>query len=212
MIRAAARIIYGDAYANQVAYTSPAMNGFTVGVGVVPVQDLTDPTSSANLSTGAVSSSGGSTGVGNNATNKDTYSASVMYSAGPIAAALNYVDAQGGTAYKQTTLFASYDLGVAKIGLTHQRIDLATGVDPGNATALTAGIPMGAGTFSLGYGTRSATGSASTTFADDAKQTFVGYRHDLSKRTAVSLVHNRLNRTGSAHDIKETHLVIGHSF
>ncbi len=210
---AAARIIYGDAYANQVAYTSPAMNGFTVGVGVVPVQTTTANTSAIQNSTTTLNGSAVANGIGDNAANKDTYSASVMYAAGPIAAALNYVDAQGGSApYKQTTLFASYDLGVAKIGLTHQRIDLATGVDPGNATALTAGIPMGAGTFSLGYGTRSATASASTTFADDAKQTFVGYRHDLSKRTAVSLVHNRLNRTGSANDIKETHLVIGHSF
>jgi predicted porin len=190
----AARVVYGDAYANQIAWTSPAMSGFTVGVGVVPVQDAP-------------------TGVGDNAANKDTYSVSAMYSAGPLSAAVNYVDNKGGTApYKQTSFFASYDLGVAKLGLTHQRIDLATGVDPGNATALTANIPLGAGSIGVGYGRRAATASASTTFADDAKQHFVGYRHDLSKRTHVQLVHNKLNRTGSANDIKETHVVIGHSF
>ena len=198
----AARIIYGDAYANQITWTSPTMNGFQVGIGLVPVQVTTS-------------------GLGNDTANKDTISASIMYSQGPLSAAYNFVDSKNTTAitssvaYKQHSVFANYNFGVARVGLTYQKQDLATGVSPGAATAITANVPMGAGSFGLGYGKRSASTAAniaSFVTHDDAKQAFVGYRHDLSKRTHVQLVYNKLDRTGSANDIKETHLVIGHSF
>jgi glucose-1-phosphate cytidylyltransferase len=55
------------------------------------------------------------------------------------------------------------------------------------------------------------------TYGDGVSQQFVGYRYKLSKRTAMSLVWNKINRTPStgsttAFDVKETHLVVGHTF
>jgi len=79
---AIARIIVGDAYANQVSWTSPSMSGFQIGVGMVPVQAA-------------------DTGSGNNTVNKDTYSAFLIYSQGPISAAYNLTDTKGGSTPKQ---------------------------------------------------------------------------------------------------------------
>jgi general bacterial porin, GBP family len=187
-----ARVIYGDAYSNYVAYATPAMNGFSASVALAPVQ-------TANVGTGAA--------------NKDTTSFSLQYANGPLAAAVNLTDAAATGGYKLTTILASYDFGVAKIGVTQQSVSLnAGGVNPGDGVAVTAAAPIGAGILSAGFGKRSASASTSATFGDDVKQTFVGYRYNLSKRTNVSLVSNKLNRTGSANDLTETHLVVGHTF
>lgn len=195
----AARIIYGDTFANGVAYTTPNMNGFSATVGTAFAQTVT-------------------TGVGNDTANKDTFSYTAQYSQGPINAAYNLTDAKasgGGAsngAYKIHTALVSYDFGVAKVGLTHQSIKLEIGTSPGDAMALTANIPMGAGSIGVQYGKRSDKAVADTRFNDNAKQLAVGYRYDLSKRTAVSLVYNKLDRATSANDIKETHVMIGHTF
>jgi hypothetical protein len=71
---------------------------------------------------------------------------------------------------------------------------------------------MGNGNIGAGMGRRSASASTSTSFGDDVKQTFVGYKYNLSKRTTLSAVWNKVDRTGTATDIKETHVLIGHSF
>jgi len=195
----AARIIYGDTFANGVAYTTPNVSGFSATVGIAPNQVATS-------------------GVGDNAANKDTYSYTLQYGQGPLAAAYNLTDAKatsGGTstgAYKIHTILASYDLGVAKIGVTHQSIKLEVGTNPGDALAVTANVPMGAGSIGVMYGKRSDKAVADTRFNDNAKQLAVGYRYDLSKRTAISLVYNKLDRSTSANDIKETHVMIGHTF
>ncbi len=197
-----ARVIYGDSYANQVTYVSPSFSGFSAAVGLVPKQ------SSA-------------TGLGNDSDNKDTFSYSLQYANGPIAAAYNLTDAKNtGTAptvpYKMHTILASYDFGVAKVGLTHQAIKLASGINPGNGTALTASVPFGPGNFALGYGKRSASASVSESFGDDVKQVFAGYKYNLSKRTNLQLVYNKINRNASTGakttDIKETHLIVAHTF
>jgi len=207
----AARVIYGDAYSNYVAYAAPTMNGFTASVALASVD-------------------------GSSSTTKDTLSYSLNYANGPLAVGFNltdskqiaagnaftqdtstaaekaYVPAIG--AYKLNTLAASYDLGVAKVGLTYQTISLATGTNPGDATALTANFPMGAGSIGLGYGKRGASGTGEVAFGDEVKQTFVGYRHDLSKRTNVSLYTNKINRQGATttNDVTETHVVVAHTF
>ncbi len=193
-----ARVIYGDTYANQVNYVSPTFNGFTVAVGLNPVQAA-------------------DTGIGNNAANKDTYSYSLQYATGPIAAAYNLTDAKGGSVpYKMHTILASYDFGVAKVGLTQQSIKLASGVNPASGWAVTAAAPVGPGSLGLGYGKRGQSASVSTNFADDVKQMFVGYRYDLSKRTNLQVVYNKIdhNRSTGAKttDIKETHLIVAHTF
>ena len=189
-----ARIIYGDTYANQVAYQSPKVSGFTLSVGTVPVQTV-------------------ATSVGDDAAGKDTLSYVLAYSNGPLNASVNLTDVAGGSApYKLTTVAANYDLGVAKIGFVNQSISLATGVNPGNGMAVTVAVPMGNGNIGAGMGRRSASASTNTSFGDDVKQTFVGYKYNLSKRTTLSAVWNKVDRTGTATDIKETHVLIGHSF
>jgi len=189
-----ARIIYGDAFTNQLSYSSPSINGFSVSVGMTPVQTV-------------------STGVGDDSVGKDSLSYSLSYSNGPLNAAVNLTDVQGGTApYQLTTVAANYDLGVAKIGVTQQSIRLDSGVNPGNATAITIGVPVGSGQFGAGYGRRIASNSSSTSFGDDVKHTFIGYKHNLSKRTAISAIYSNIDRTGSTTDLKETHILIGHSF
>lgn len=190
-----ARIIYGDTFANAVGYTSPAMNGFQVSVGLVPVQDVTS-------------------NAGTTVATRDTLSYTVTYTAGPLGVGFNLTDQKGSAApNKMNTLVASYDLGVAKFGLTFQTISLPTGTNPGDATAITANIPMGAGSIGLGYGKRIASDSTHASFAgDDVKQMFAGYRYDLSKRTNVQLAWNNINRAGTATDVKEAHVLLAHTF
>jgi len=190
-----ARVIYGDTYANQVAYSTPTISGFSASIGIVPSQTV-------------------STGVGDNSITKDTASYTLNYSNGPLNASYNFTDSQtGANPYKQTTVVASYDLGVMKLGAAHQSIRAAgTDVSPGNGTMLTANVPVGPGAFGLGYGRRTATSQTSASFGDDVKQVFVGYKYNLSKRTAISATYNNIDRTGTTTDVKETHILVGHSF
>ena len=179
----------------EVAYASPTMNGFTVSVGVVPSQTVT-------------------TGVGNDGITKDNMSYSLAYANGPIAANVNFLDAVNGTApYQMTTIAASYDLGVVKFGVAQQSIRPDSGVSPGNGTMITANVPMGAGAFGFGYGRRTAAVQFSSSFGDDVKQSYFGYKHNLSKRTSIAAVYNQIDRsTASGTDMKETHILVGHSF
>jgi predicted porin len=188
-----ARVIYGDTFSNQVSYVSPAISGFTVAIGVAPGQTV-------------------STGLGNDAANKDAVSYSLQYAQGPIAAAVNLTDTAKTGGNKITTVLGSYDLGVAKVGLTHQTIKMQTGVNPGAGTSFTVSVPVGPGNIGFGYGKRSAAVQASASFGDNVKQTFVGYRYNLSKRTNVQAVYNKIDRTGTTTDVKETHLIVAHTF
>jgi len=199
-----ARIIYGDTYANQVGYLSPRVAGFGFSIGTVPVQD----TSAANPA-----------GIGDSATTKDTWSYTLSYASGPLNASINLTDQPGSAAnpssvvgVKLTTIVANYDFGVAKIGLAQQSIALDSGVNPGDGWSLTLAVPLGSGNVALGYGNRAASASTSTSFGDDVTQNFIGYRYNLSKRTSVSFTYNKIDRAGSATDLSETHILLGHSF
>ena len=189
-----ARIIYGDTFSNMVAYDSPTISGFNVSVGIAPVQTV-------------------SSAVGDDSVGKDTISYTLNYSNGPLKASVNLTDVQGGTApYQLTTMVANYDLGVAKIGLAQQSVRLDSGTNPGNGILVTAQVPMGNGWWGLGYGRRVASGSSSTSFGDDVKQATIGYRYNLSKRTHLQAVYNNIDRNGTTTDMKETHIMVGHSF
>lgn len=192
----AARVIYGDTFSNYVAYSTPAMNGFSASIALAPTQ--------------TTASSEAINAAGNTAATKDTMSYTLQYANGPLGAGLNLTDAAKTGGYKITTLVASYDLGVAKFGYTYQDIKLNDGTQkPGSANVLTAIVPVGAGSFSGGYGAR---GNESSAAGDGVTQTFVGYKHSLSKRTAVSFVYNKINRQATAADRTETHVVVGHTF
>ncbi len=189
-----ARVIYGDAYSNYVAYTSPTISGFTGSIALAPAQSTT-------------------TNTGDDAATKDTMSYTLTYASGPLAAGVNLTNIAATGGAEMTTVLASYDFGVAKIGVTHQSIKLnAGGENPGNAYAVTAAAPLGAGLLSAGFGKRKASASTDVNYGDDVDQQFVGYRYNLSKRTNMSVVWNKIDRAGSAYDMKETHLVVGHTF
>ena len=192
---ASAKIIYGDTWTHQVAYQLPTISGFTFSVGITPSQTV-------------------ETGIGDNGDTRDAVSYSANYSNGPLNIAANFTDSQTGTApSKLTTIAANYDLGVAKIALTSQSIRLATGTSPGNGMLFTANVPMGANSIGFGYGRRVASDSSHASYAgDDVKQTFIGYRHNLSKRTNIQAIYNNIDKSGTSSDQKETHIVIGHSF
>jgi predicted porin len=193
-----ARVIYGDTFSNYVAYSMPAVNGFSASIALAPTQT---PVSAAGVPNAA---------IGNDAATKDTMSYTLQYANGPLGAAVNYTDAAQTSGSTITTLVASYDLGVAKFGYTYQDIKLNDGTQkPGAANVLTAIVPVGAGSFSGGYGVRS---NESSTAGDGVTQTFVGYKHNLSKRTAVSFVYNKINRQSTAADRTETHMVVNHTF
>ncbi len=205
-----ARVIYGDAYSNYVAYATPAFNGFTASIALAPVDGSTSTTK--DTLSYSLNYANGPLAVGFNLTDSSqTSGQAAVYNVDP-AVAKAYIPAIG--KYKLNTLAASYDLGVAKVGATYQTISLATGTNPGDAMALTANIPMGAGSIGLGYGKRGASATTEVAFGDEVKQTFVGYRHNLSKRTNVSVYTNKINRQGgtTTNDVTETHLVVGHTF
>jgi predicted porin len=207
-------VIYGDAYSNYVSYITPTISGFTAAIALVPVD-------------------------GNTTATKDAMSYTVQYANGPLAAAYNLTDSRqtsagqyitqgtnSGTAtgtadlgyiaavgaYKMTTLLASYDLGVAKFGVTRQSINLATGVNPGAGTSFTVNVPMGQGSIGAGYGNRTNTAVSDLQFGDGVKQSFIGYRYDLSKRTNVQAVYAKIDRQGTSKDITMNHVLLGHSF
>lgn len=187
-----ARVIYGDTFSNYAAYSTPTISGFSGSVALAPVQ---------------------SGDVGNNDATKDTMSYTLQYGNGPLLAAANITDAAATGGYKITTLFASYDLGVAKLGLATQSITLnAGGTNPANGTAVTVTAPVGSGFAVFQYGKRGASEAQYDAFGDDVKQTILGYKYNFSKRTAVSAVYNKIDRTGTATDLKETHLIVNHTF
>ena len=111
-----------------------------------------------------------------------------------------------------TTLLASYDLGVAKFGITRQTISLATGQNPGAGTAFTVNVPLGQSSIGAGYGNRTNTAVTDLQFGDGVKHTFVGYRYDLSKRTNVQAVWAKIDRQGATYDVTMNHILLGHSF
>lgn len=195
---AAARVIYGDAFSNYVAYATPSFNGFSGSIALAPTQT---PVASAGVPNAA---------IGNDAATKDTMSYTLQYANGPLAAGVNFTDAAQTSGYEMTTVLASYDFGVAKVGYTFQDIKLNAGTQkPGAANVVTVTVPVGAGSIAAGYGVRAAKLSAA---GDDVKQTFVGYKYNLSKRTNVSLVWNKIDRALTAADRTETHMVVGHTF
>jgi len=190
------RVIYGDTFSNYIAYATPTVSGFSASIALAPVQQVTG--SSVIVP------------AGNTDATNDTLSYTLQYANGPISVGANITDIAATGGAKMTTLLASYDLGVVKAAVTTQSISLNDGsTNPGNGTVFTASAPLGAGVLAAGFGKRSAEGSV---VGDDVKQTFVGYKYLFSKRTAVSAVYNKIDRAGTAFDLKETHMIVNHTF
>lgn len=136
-----------------LTYTAPAMSGFTPYIQYVEAN----------------------TDGGTNPVNKITV-LGANYANGPLAAGVAFKSTSGtipaGAKKTNTELFATYDLGVARVGFGFDSKRTAT-----DKSAMSFGVaaPMGAMTVGLNYAKR-----------DTNKVTEVVARYDLSKRTNIN--------------------------
>jgi predicted porin len=145
----------------------------------------------------------------------------ITYAAGPLALvfASQKAEASAGadTTGELTTLGATYDLGVAKLGAgVQQEKASGTGVafTKGESFALTATIPLGAFTPYIKAGEHKYSGGTLGSVTN-AKMTNVGVRYALSKRSLVYVdyVSNGAVMTSAATSAKsQASAGINHSF
>lgn len=147
------------------------------------------------------------------------YGASIGYANGPIAAKLAYHNRNNDTAKvtgtssaKNTLLAMTYDFTVAKLHLGYA-VDKGTNSSPlrntgnpfGYAVAPTSSVdsrdilvgvsaPFGAGTALASYVRKTDRSAAN----QSANQLAIGYRYDLSKRTALYASYARINNSNNA--------------
>lgn len=140
-----------------ITYNSPSINGFNVGVSI-------------GLKNSA---SSGATVVG--AGNLTSVWAS--YAAGPLMVGGGMEENRTGD--KVTAVLATYDLGMAKIGVGNSTVNTVanTGANGKNTNFMVA-VPMGALTATLGYTDQKAGGTGAKT-----NKTGLGVTYALSKRT-----------------------------
>jgi len=203
---------------NAVAYSSPVMNGFSVGVGFqsdktnrAPTTQATD-TRSINGQTISLNYANGPikatyvTGTGKNV-DKDFSSTTSGYSS---------------TKATDAGFAASYDLGVAQLFLVNEGVKAQiTGAlldgytAKTNATEVGAKFPMGAFTpyFLMGSGKITInTGSEATEFKTKATQ--IGTTYDLSKRSSMYLSIGRDEMMNAGSGLKRSGTTAGmiHTF
>ncbi len=185
----------GTRAVNTVRYISPTFNGVTV--------ELNHSTSWA-ATDGAVGSSSDGNGS----------SVRVSYTAGPLTTAVGFWSAksenqtlsEAKTNQKSTNFSASYDLGVATIGLAYDassRGSAAANVSAFTETERTAWsfpvtVPVGAGTFLVTYSKAGNTKTAGVVNANTgATLVSVGFDYALSKRTSLGVSYAKLDNKAS---------------
>ena len=141
---------------NSVGYTSPTVNGFSVGY-------------QTSLS----------------ARDNERATLNVNYAKGPLTATfIDIKNAAGDTAVVAKTgnraLGVAYNFGFANVSLVNSTADAATGAQNANFTSIGATIPMGAYSILAGHtkNSKAAAGAAST-------KTAIGVNYALSKRTII---------------------------
>lgn len=134
------------------------------------------------------------------------------------AASANFANAAE-RANKLTQFGASYDLGVAKIGLTVNDGEAGSGansqISSFKANNLSASIPMGAAAPFVSTGKAKTTNNTTGVVTEDYKLSQVGVRYSLSKRTtAYVMAGTTKNNAAGAAWTKDSKTVVGlaHSF
>ena len=132
-------------------------------------------------------------------------SLALVYAAGPVKVAGRYINSKNDTWTGDTTknsfdLGASYDLGMAKLGLGYD--SKRRGKGTGDKAAVTASIsaPVGPVTFGLNYGKR-----------DASDFTEASVKYALSKRSAVYLDYGKAKMAKNASN-SQYNLVLVHNF
>jgi predicted porin len=142
--------------ANQIKYVSPTMSGFSA-----VVSSALKETSTAGA--------------------KDTNGLALMYAAGPLSAAIG---TQTDTKGDNMIVSAAYNLGVASVSAGYSTLALVNNGNESNGMNLGVTVPMGALSFSLGYGS----GETETTAGAKVSEYSgfgAGVRYSLSKRTSL---------------------------
>jgi len=190
-----------------VGYTTPAFNGFTVTVSNLKLLQTTFAPATTTATTDATT---GITTLTAAAASTET-SVNVVgasYSNGPLVAGLAYkmVDLANTTKGNKTEMFATYDLGVAKLGLGYAK-NSGTAYEGQKAGMLISGaVPMGALTIGADYYTRGAGGATTAAgvllggSAIDGKAYALVAKYDLSKRTNLRATVGKLTGTSLANE------------
>jgi len=169
-----------------VKYSSPAMNGFAFSVTHV------DAIAGLGADNGQAASVVG-----------------VTYSAGPLSIAADstsYGSAAAAAADNRTRVSASYDLGVAKIGVGNQ--SAGNGTAPGKTERVVGvSVPMGAMTFGLVRASSSTEGTAGNNTGTD-----VGVKYDMSKSTYVAVQYQTTKSAGATASASKYRVQLSKSF
>jgi predicted porin len=163
---------YTSRGANQIKYVSPTMSGFSA-----VVTSALKETSTAGA--------------------KDTNGLALMYAAGPLSAAIG---TQTDTNGDNMIVSAAYKLGVASVSAGYSTLELVNGGNESNGINLGVTVPMGALSFSLGYGS----GETETTAGAKVSEYSgfgAGVRYSLSKRTSLYAGHKN-DKTENAAGVK----------
>ena len=178
---------------NTVSYTSPAINGFNVSV--TQLKSLND-----KFAVGATAATASGVTTVTAATAAATAETTVnvlgaTYANGPLVAGFAYKMVNNSTGVAtgeldgtKTEMFATYDLGVAKLGLGYAKNsgDAYAGQKAG--MLLSGAIPMGALTLGADYYTRGAGGTTAAALGGtttDGKAFALVANYAFSKRTSL---------------------------
>jgi len=172
-----------------IAYVSPSMNGFSVGVAAYIIDD-----------------------TANDIENIDATDIALFYNNGPLSAVLSqetYKDDTGSDNEKITTLAAKYDMGDLSVRGVYQDLNNADN----NTTydhedlMLAAVYKMGSNSVAVGWSKNELTTGAT----DDTKWA-VEFRHHFSKRTTASIGYEDYNAATSSSDTEQLGVSIEHKF
>lgn len=150
-----------DKLGNSIMYTSPVFNGLQINVG----QQLMATNTNVTMTTA-------------DGTKTTFYGAT--YQQGALKLSAGMADKQGAY-HEQNNIGASYDFGVASVGITRATYEIGA-AEEDQVSILSAQIPLGTGLFvNLAYHDAEKKGTS----ASGAKGTAVVLRKELSKRTQV---------------------------
>ena len=209
---------------DSLGYSTPTFSGFTAGVTVDESAETQAGATGETAAVGPVGLGVGATGARSSSAYQRGTNLSLSYAAGPLAANLSYkVYDQAGAASttatiaddnnskNRTSIAASYDLGVAKLGAGFRATSFTTGTRQDSFLAV--GVPLGALTLGADWGSRKQDGRF--TAADNGTRTGLGLKAEyaLSKRTSFIASYAKWDAAvGQATSNTETNLLLAHSF
>ena len=173
--------IYINGYqkSNGFYYTSPSLSGFNLILGMHEGESTTAGSNAGNANTFGLTYAGGplNASITQETTTKGTASVGLNApSTGNIGSASNGEN-------KLQTIAATYDLGVAKIGVIRESIDSSSDSSEVTATHFSVAVPMGS--FTLGAIVGNGSYNEKSTSSVDMTSVGITADYAMSKRTKV---------------------------